>query len=149
MFWTVKVKHIYIEETRYKKEEKGMNTGLTALQEKFVELMLDEHFYTNKQMAELLGCDERTIYKMKRNDKISKEIETQADAGLKVNLNKAYNVLTDILFDSEAASKDRIKALDLFLKTQGKLKEKTENETTLKISSAEAAEAELDKLLDM
>ncbi|MCS0827405.1 phBC6A51 family helix-turn-helix protein [Cytobacillus firmus] len=126
-----------------------MNTGLTTLQEKFIELMLDDNFYTNKQMAELLGCDERTIYKMKRNEKVGKEIERLADAGLKININRAYSVLQDILFNPEAADMVKIKALDLYLKTQGKLKDKTETETKLTVSSAEQAEAELDKLLEM
>ena len=125
-----------------------MNTGLTALQEKFVELMLDEHIYTNKQMADLLGCEERTIYKMKRNNRVGKEIERQADASLKTNINQAYSVLTDILFNAES-DMVKIKALDLYLKTQGKLKEKAEVESKVTISSAEQAEAELDKLLNM
>ena len=124
-----------------------MKASLTELQKNFVELMLDEKMYTNKQMAEILNCDERTIYKMKRTDKVVKAIEDGADASLKANLNHAYNVLTDILFSGEVGEHAKLKALDLFLKTQGKLKDKSESEVTVKASSVEEAEAELDKLL--
>lgn len=125
-----------------------MKPTLTTLQEKFVDLMLDEKFYTNRQMADLLGCDERTIYKMKQNEKVAKSIEDQADASLKVNMNQAYGVLTEILFNSESEAL-KLKALELFLKTQGKLKDKSESEVKVKVSSVEEAEAELDKLLDL
>ena len=126
-----------------------MKPTLTTLQEKFIELMLDDNIYTNVQLAEELECDERTIYKMKRNEKVGKEIERLADASLKTNINRAYNVLQDILFNPETPDKDRIKALDLYLKTQGKLKDKAEVETTVTISSKEQAEAELEELLNM
>lgn len=126
-----------------------MNPTLTVLQEKFVELMLDGKYYTNKQMAEILDCDERTIYKMKQNPKVAKAIEEKADNNLKTDISRAYNVLTDILFNPETSDKDRIKALDLYLKTQGKLKDKAEVDTNVKVSSVEQAEAELDKLLEM
>ena len=124
-----------------------MKATLTELQKNFVELMLDDKMYTNKQMAELLGCDERTIYKMKRTDKVVRAIEEGADSSLKANLNHAYNVLTDILFSEEVGEHAKLKALDLFLKTQGKLKDKSEAEVTVKANSVEEAEAELDKLL--
>lgn len=120
---------------------------MTELQKNFVELMLDDKMYTNKQMADILGCGERTIYKMKRTDKVVQAIEEGADTSLKANLNHAYNVLTDILFSPEVGEHAKLKALDLFLKTQGKLKDKTESEVTLKANSVEEAEAELDKLL--
>lgn len=111
--------------------------------------MLSDTIMTNREMAEALGCDERTIYKMKRNEKVVKELERLADAGLKVNIGQAYNVLTDILFNAESSDKDKLKALDLYLKTQGKLKEKSESEATVKISTTEQAAAELEALLNM
>ncbi|MFP3500479.1 hypothetical protein SB759_40340, partial [Pseudomonas sp. SIMBA_059] len=78
---------------------------------------------------------------MKRNEKVVKEIEAGADTNLKANLNHAYGVLTEILFSPEESSHAKLKALDLFLKTQGKLKDKQEAEVTVKTSSLEQAEA--------
>lgn len=126
-----------------------MAATLTELQKNFVDLMLDDKMYTNKQMANMLGCDERTIYKMKRTEKVVKAIEEGADATLKANLNHAYNVLTDILFGADVGEHAKLKALDLFLKTQGKLKDKSESEVTVKAGSIEEAEAELDKILGL
>lgn len=126
-----------------------MTHGLTTLQEKFIELMLSDTVMTNREMAEALECDERTIYKMKRNEKVVKELERLADAGLKVNIGQAYNVLTDILFSNEASDKDKLKALDIYLKTQGKLKDKSEVDTSVRIATTEQAAAELEELLNM
>jgi hypothetical protein len=125
-----------------------MKDTLTTLQKEYVELMLDDKFYTNKQMADLLGCDERTIYKMKANEKVIKEIERQADTRLTADISKAYGVLTEIIFNPETPEHARLKALDLYLKTQGKLKDKSETDVTVKATSIEQAEAELDQLLD-
>ena len=126
-----------------------MTAGLTALQKEFTELMVSDNIMTNKEMAEALNCDERTIYKMRRNEKVCKEIERLADAGLKVNIGQAYNVLTDILFSPDAADKDKLKALEVYLKTQGKLKDRAEVDTTVKVSTTEQAAAELEALLDI
>ena len=126
-----------------------MAQGLTELQKNFVELMLDSTMYTNVQMAEMLGCSERAIYKMKRTEKVVKAIEEGADSSLKANLNHAYGVLTEILFNPEIGEHARLKALDLYLKTQGKLKEKSEADVTITPKSAEQAQAELDRLLGL
>jgi hypothetical protein len=124
-----------------------MTATLTTLQKNYVDLMLDDKFYTNKQMANLLNCDERTIYKMKSNEKVIREIEKQADTKLTADISKAYMVLTDIIFNPETPEHAKLKALDLYLKTQGKLKDKSESDITVKASTTEEAEAELDKLL--
>jgi hypothetical protein len=127
-----------------------MKHGLTELQEKFVELMLDDRIYTNRQMAEILGCDERTIYKMKRNPKVVKAIEEKADTALTANIGKAYKELEAILFNPKVNVHAKIKALDLYLKTQGKLKEKSEAEVQVNVAkNAEEAEKELDRLLGL
>lgn len=125
-----------------------MKRSLNAQQKKFVELMCEDKLYTNEQLASHCEVDVRTIYRWKRDDAISSEIEKTADAGLKGNMNRAYGVLTEILFNSESEAL-KLKALELFLKTQGKLKDKSESEVKVKVSSVEEAEAELDKLLDM
>lgn len=149
MFGTIFRAYIYIEETHNRKDEKCMKPTLTDLQKNFVELMLDERMYTNVEMAEMLGCSERAIYKMKRTDKVVQAIEEGADTALKASLNRAYGVLTDILFSEESSENSKLKALDLFLKTQGKLKDKSETDITIAPKSTEQASAELDRLLGL
>lgn len=125
-----------------------MKSQLTALQEKYVELMLDGVIRTNQQLADIIGCDVRTIYKMKQNEKISQEIERKADVSLKASLSHAYGVLEDILFSGGSTNGEKLKALDLYLKTQGKLKGKQDVDTTITVKDADTA-AELDRLLGM
>lgn len=126
-----------------------MTRQLTALQNKFVELMLEDRYYTNAEMARILDCDERTIYKMRRHPGIADEIEKRADTSLKTRLSHAYGVLGDILFSADTSDNAKLKALQLYLQTQGKLKDKGETDVNVKVSTAEEAERELDKLLNM
>ncbi|MFD9628652.1 phBC6A51 family helix-turn-helix protein [Peribacillus muralis] len=126
-----------------------MKRTLNVAQKKFVDLVVDDNLYTNEQLAEQCGVDVRTVYRWKRDEDVGAEVERLADAGLKININRAYGVLQDILFNPDTPDKDRIKALDLYLKTQGKLKDKTEVDTKITVSSKEQAEAELEELLNM
>lgn len=126
-----------------------MKSGLTALQENYVELMLDGVVRTNQAYADILGCDVRTVYKMKQNEKLSREIECRADITLKTSLSNAYGVLEDILFSGGSINGEKLKALDLYLKTQGKLKEKQDVDTTITVKDTHTAAAELDRLLGM
>ncbi|PFY27956.1 phBC6A51 family helix-turn-helix protein [Bacillus toyonensis] len=125
-----------------------MKSGLTALQENYVELMLDGVVRANQAYADILGCDVRTIYKMKQNEKISQEIERRADISLKTSLSNAYGVLEDILFSGHSSNGEKLKALDLYLKTQGKLKEKQETTAEVTVKDSNTA-AELDRLLGL
>ncbi|HDR8030859.1 MULTISPECIES: phBC6A51 family helix-turn-helix protein [Bacillus cereus group] len=126
-----------------------MKSGLTTLQENYVELMLDGIVRTNQTYADLLGCDIRTIYKMKQNEKISLEIERRADITLKASLSNAYGVLEHILFSGGSTNGERLKALDLYLKTQGKLKEKQETTAEVTVKDSNTAALELDRLLGL
>jgi predicted DNA-binding transcriptional regulator YafY len=126
-----------------------MTNTLNAAQNKFVDLMTEDNLYTNEQLAALCDVDVRTVYRWKKNEAIAQEIERNADVNLKVHINRAYGVLTDILFSPEANENIKLKALDLFLKTQGKLKDRSESEIELKVKDADQAAADLDKLLNL
>ncbi|MDT3494243.1 phBC6A51 family helix-turn-helix protein [Bacillus toyonensis] len=126
-----------------------MKSQLTELQEKYVELMLDGVVRTNQAYADILGCDIRTVYKMKQNEKISLEIERRADITLKASLSNAYGVLEHILFSGGSSNGEKLKALDLYLKTQGKLKEKQDIDTTVVVKDSNTAALELDRLLGL
>lgn len=125
-----------------------METGLNAAQKKFVELMTEDRIYTNEEMADLCGVDVRTVYRWKKNEKITKEIEAQADINLKSRIGHAYGVLTEILFSEESEDKHKLKALEIFLKTQGKMKDTAEVKNEITVKDADQAAAELDKLLN-
>lgn len=126
-----------------------MAKGLNESQKKFVELMTEDYIYTNEELAEKCEVDVRTIYRWKKNDSVVAEIERNADINLKSQLNRAYGVLTGILFSEEVEDKSKLKALEIFLKTQGKMKDTSEVKNEVTIKDADSASAELDRLLNL
>lgn len=88
------------------------------------------------------------LYRRNSSQKEETGHKIRADITLKTSLSNAYGVLEDILFSGGSTNGEKLKALDLYLKTQGKLKEKQDIDATVVVKDADAA-AELDRLLGM
>ena len=101
-----------------------MKSGLNIHQKKFIELMVDDNVYTNEELARLCDVDVRTIYRWKRNDKITKEINLLADANLGQYIHQANKKLIQVI--NEGTEHAQLKAIDMLYKSLGKYKEQTE-----------------------
>ena len=126
-----------------------MEHGLNEAQKKFVELMSADQIITNEAAAIACSVDVRTIYRWKKNDRIIREIEKNADINLKSRIGQAYGVLTEILFSEDTEDKHKLKALEIYLKTQGKMKDTAEVKTEISVSTPDQAAADLDRLLGL
>lgn len=124
-----------------------MERGLNESQKKFVELMSSDQMMTNEAAAIACGVDVRTIYRWKKDERVIREIEQNADINLKSRIGQAYGVLTEILFSEETEDKHKLKALEIYLKTQGKMKDTAEVKTEISVASPDQAASELDRLL--
>lgn len=86
--------------------------------------MTDDKVYTNEELAEICGVDVRTIYRWKKNEKITKEINRLADASLGQYINSANRTLIDVI--ENGSEHAQLKAIDMLYKSLGKYKEQTE-----------------------
>lgn len=117
-----------------------MQQTLNASQKLFVDLMLDDNVYTNEALAEACGVDVRTIYRWKRNEAITKEINKQADAKLGQFINQANMKLIEVI--TEGTEHAQLKAIDMLYKSLGKYKEQSEvtiNEGTKSVDERKAS----------
>lgn len=101
-----------------------MKRTLNEGQKLFVQLMTDDIIYTNEQLAEQCGVDVRTIYRWKRSDNITKEINAIADASLGQHINRANRTLLDVM--ENGTEHAQLKAIDMYYKALGKYKEQSE-----------------------
>ena len=102
--------------------------------------MVDDNIYTNEELAELCGVDVRTIYRWKRNDKITKEINLLADANLGQFIHQANKKLINVI--SDGSEHAQLKAIDMLYKALGKYKDQSEvtiNEGTKTLEEKKAS----------
>jgi hypothetical protein len=113
-----------IEETRKGTVLNVMKQTLNAAQKKFVELMVDDNFYTNEELASMCEVDVRTIYRWRRNNNITKEINKLADASLGQYIHSANKKLIEVI--EEGSEHAQLKAIEMLYKSLGKYKDQTE-----------------------
>lgn len=101
-----------------------MNPSLNRSQKLFVNLMTDDNVYTNEQLGEMCNVDVRTIYRWKKNETITKEINKLADASLGQYIHSANKKLIDII--EEGSEAGQLKAIDMLNKALGKYKEQSD-----------------------
>lgn len=117
-----------------------MNRTLNSNQKIFVDLMTDEKIYTNEEMAEIIGVDVRTIYRWRKLEHITREINKLADASLGQYINSANKSLIDVI--ENGGEHAQLKAIDMLYKSLGKYKEHTEvtvNEGTKTVEEKKAS----------
>lgn len=90
-----------------------------------------------KQIAEECGVAESTIFRWKEKDYFTEELNRQAEIMQKAFLSEAYNRLRGLITNPNTADNNVLKALEIFLKNQGKLKNVDEVKAEIKTESAD------------
>lgn len=141
MLDTKKWETINIEETRKRKGQNVVKSTLNRNQKIFVELMTDDNYYKNEELAELCGVDVRTIYRWKKNPDITEEINRLADASLGQFINQANRKLIDVI--QEGSEHAQLKAIDMLYKSLGKYKDQTDINITSENKTVDEKKASL------
>lgn len=97
----------------------------------------DVNGLTYKQIADEVGVAESTIFRWKEKEDFVEELNRQAELMQKAFLSEAYNRLRGIINSPHTADNNLLKALELFLKNQGKMKNVEEATVEVKKESAE------------
>lgn len=97
----------------------------------------DVNGMTYKQIADEIGVAESTIFRWKEKPHFVEELNRQAELMQKAFLSEAYNRLRGIITNPHTADNNVLKALELFMKNQGKLKTVEEATVEVKKESAE------------
>ncbi|MZP28704.1 TetR family transcriptional regulator [Heliobacterium undosum] len=106
----------------------------------------DVHKMTLAQIAQEAGVSDRTLYRWKQDPDFIAYQNEVAELTMKDFLAEAYNNLKDIVRAS-GSEKNRLKAIELVLKNQGRLTEVQKIEAKVEDSrSNDAIEAEIDNL---
>lgn len=102
------------------------NSGLSATQKKAAELivMKDINNMTLNDIAEEIGVNRSTLYRWKQNKEFNDYLNGLADEFQRSFLADAFGELRKIMAHGKAH--ERLKAIELILKNQGKLKDNAE-----------------------
>lgn len=100
--------------------------GLSATQKKACELLVmkDINKMTNDQIAEEVGVNRTTLYRWKQDKAFNDYLNSLADEFQRSFLSDAFAELRKIMLYGKPH--ERLKAVELILKNQGKLKEVSE-----------------------
>ncbi|MBC9786317.1 helix-turn-helix domain-containing protein [Heliobacterium chlorum] len=109
----------------------------------------DVHKMTLAQIADEAGISERTLYRWKQDPDFIAYQNEVAELAMKDFLAEAYNSLKSIARGSQS-EKNKLKAIELVMKNQGRLTEVQKVEAKIEDSrSNESIEAEIDNLKKM
>lgn len=108
------------------------NSGLSATQKKCAELLVmkDINKMTMEQIAEECDVNRSTVFRWKQNKDFNDYMNTLADEFQRSFLPDAFGTLRNIL--QHGRTHEQLKAVELILKNQGKLKDNTEVNATVK-----------------
>ena len=106
--------------------------GLTATQKKCAELLVmkDVNGMNINKVAEEIGVNRSTIFRWKQNKEFNDYMNNMADEFQRSFLPDAFGELRTIL--AHGKNHEKLKAIELILKNQGKLKENTEANINVK-----------------
>lgn len=104
------------------------NTRRTVLkpeQYKAIALMIykDVNGLTNEQIAMEVGVNPSTIYEWKKNDVFNNELIRQSEEVQRSFLADTYTQLRMIINNNSVQTGNKLKAIELLLKNQGRLKD--------------------------
>lgn len=108
------------------------NSGLSASQKKCAELivMKDINKMNINDIAEEIGVNRSTIFRWKQNKEFNDYMNSLADEFQRSFLADAFGELRKIM--AHGKPHEKLKAIELVLKNQGKLKDNTEVTATVK-----------------
>jgi AcrR family transcriptional regulator len=106
--------------------------GLSATQKKACELLImkDINKMSNDDIAEAVGVDRSTLYRWKQKKEFNDYLNNLADEFQRSFLSEAFSELRKIM--AYGKSHEKLKAIELVLKNQGKLKDTTDINATVK-----------------
>lgn len=108
------------------------NVGLSASQKKCAELivMKDINKMNMNQIAEEVGVNRSTVFRWKQTKEFNDYLNSLADEFQRSFLADAFGELRTIM--KHGRTHEKLKAVELILKNQGKLKDNTEVNATIK-----------------
>lgn len=117
-------------------------------QYKAVALMIykDVNGLTNEDIAKEVGVNPSTIYEWKKNDAFNSELIKQSEEVQRSFLADTYTQLRMIINNKNVQTGNKLKAIELVLKNQGRLKDVQEQNITVDDKSLTDLLTELDKM---
>lgn len=111
-----------------KREIKG-KTGLTLQQEEAIALLLhrDVNGMTYEDIAKTVGINKATLWRWRQSKEFNNVMLEQSEEIQRNFLNEAYTSLRQMLVDPKTKSHNKLKAIELVMKNQGRLKDVSEN----------------------
>lgn len=116
---------------------------LTDAQQKSIALIVTKDFngMSISDIAEEVGVSRKTLYEWRKNQLYSDELLKQAEQMQRTFLADAYSQLRSLISNTSVADNNKLKAIEILLKNQGRLKDVQEQTVTVE-------EKSLDELLE-
>ena len=127
---------------------KKSKKALKPEQYKAIALMIykDVNGLTNEMIAKEVGVNPSTLYEWKKNDAFNDELIRQSEEVQRSFLADTYTQLRMIINNPKAKEGTKIKAIELVLKNQGRLKEVQEVNQTVDEKSLQDILSELNNI---
>jgi len=127
------------------------NTRRTVLkpeQYKAIALMIykDVNGLTNEAIAKEVGVNPSTIYEWKKNEAFNSELIRQSEEVQRSFLSDTYTQLRMIINNNNVQVGNKLKAIELVLKNQGRLKDVQETTVAVEDKTIDDLMKELNKL---
>lgn len=98
-------------------------------------IMKDVTGKTNEQIAAELGINLATLYRWKRNKMFNDRLVSEAEEFNRSFLADTYNQLRGIINNPKTSTNHKIKAIELMLKNQGRLKDVQETKVDVSVNN--------------
>lgn len=117
-------------------------------QYKAIALMVykDVNGLTNEQIAKEVGVNPSTLYDWKKREDFNNELIRQSEEVQRSFLADTYTQLRMIINSNKVNAGNKLKAIELVLKNQGRLKDVQEQSVTVEDKSINDLLAELNKM---
>lgn len=90
---------------------------------------------TNEQIAEDLGINIATLYRWRKSKQFNERLTAEAEELQKSYLSDTYCQLRNIINNPKTAPAHKIKAIELMLKNQGRLKDVQETKVDVNVAN--------------
>lgn len=126
---------------------KKSRKALKPEQYKAIALMIykDVNGLTNEQIAKEVGVNPSTLYEWKKREDFNNELIRQSEEVQRSFLSDTYTQLRMIINSNKVNAGNKLKAIELVLKNQGRLKDVQEVNQTVEDKSLTDLLAELNK----
>lgn len=110
---------------------------LTMAQRKAITLLVESDItgMTYGQISDAVGVNSKTLYAWRHNQLFRDELNKQAEEIQNAFLNDAYQTLRGLVKNKEVSDGNKLKAIEMVLKNQGRLKDVQESTVTVEEKS--------------